>query len=74
MLLGTPVSGNVTASWIIEAHRTALDHNQMQYEPFTTEEVSNMIKGTYNWKARGLNGVQNYWLKKLWRTKSYPTL
>uniref|UniRef100_A0A6P7FEZ0 Uncharacterized protein LOC114327478 n=1 Tax=Diabrotica virgifera virgifera TaxID=50390 RepID=A0A6P7FEZ0_DIAVI len=47
-------------------------YNNIRYEPFTTEEVSNTIKGLHNWKSPEPDGVENFWLKKFWKRTTLP--
>lgn len=41
---------------------------EISCEPLTVDELRNVLQTTDNWKSPGLDGVQNYWPKKLWCT------
>jgi len=43
----------------------------MEHSPITTEQVSQLIAKTLNWKAPGPDGINNFWIKRFTATHSY---
>lgn len=71
--LSSPVPCNINANWIKETQNSQ-DYDQMQFQPYTTEEVGRIISQLHNWKAPGPDGLHNYWIKKLSRTHQQLTI
>ncbi|XP_050517228.1 uncharacterized protein LOC126891922 [Diabrotica virgifera virgifera] len=72
--LSTPATHNNNAGWIEDTTNNCQHYNNIPYEHFTTEEVSNTIKELHNWKSPGPDGVQNFWLKKFWSVHERLTI
>jgi len=45
----------------------------MEQHPITTEQVSQLIAKTLNWKALGPDRINNFWIKQFTATHSYLT-
>jgi hypothetical protein len=43
----------------------------MEHSPITIDEVSRLIAKTLNWKPRGSDGINNFWIKRFTATHSY---
>jgi hypothetical protein len=43
----------------------------MERSPITMEQVSWLITKTFNWKALGPDGINNFWIKQFTATHSY---
>jgi len=43
----------------------------MEHSPIITEQVSQLIAKTHNWKALGPDGINNFWIKRFTATHSY---
>ena len=67
-----PVKFDTKAVWLpaIETHFSKV--HEQKIEQFTVQEVSVAIRKTHNFKAPGLDGIQNIILKKL--TNLHPSL
>lgn len=72
--LSTKVPYNSKASWVNEERQISQGYNQMEHEPFTTEEVSKVLQELHNWKSPGPDGIQSFWFKKIWCAHERLTL
>ncbi|XP_015437850.1 PREDICTED: uncharacterized protein LOC107192997 [Dufourea novaeangliae] len=63
-----PINHNSNATWI-KKEQDQFAHIETEQEVIITKaELENAIKKTHNWKAPGIDGIQNYWYKKLTAT------
>jgi len=66
-----PVEHNNTAHWI-ETEQQRYQHINNRIDiTITTDEITQITKKTHNWKAPGVDGLQNYWYKHFTSTHSY---
>jgi hypothetical protein len=56
------------AYWIQEVEQKMMQTQPMQDEPVTEAQLKVVIRRLKNWKAPGLDKIQNYWYKKLTAT------
>lgn len=60
----TPEEHNQSAEWI-QRHETRNEEiEEMIWQNITAAEVKSILLKSSNWKAPGIDGIQNYWLKK----------
>lgn len=59
------VNHNKHASWIESEVKRVNDTPPMDSVVITADDVAKSVNKTLNWKATGLDGIHNYWLKKL---------
>lgn len=64
-----PIEHNKEAPWIRKESQNEIEA-QGENHHITEEEISTSIRKTGNWKAPGLDGIQNFWLKRLTNTHS----
>ncbi|KAL0852393.1 hypothetical protein ABMA28_000587 [Loxostege sticticalis] len=58
-------SHNEEAKWIKEEETRWGDIEEMEFEDLTKEDIETVTKKMKNWKAAGVDGVHNFWFKKL---------
>ena len=64
-LFGDQDFHNEEASWLTQERKEMESVNNQQWTDITTETVRSRCKKLSNWKAPGLDKVQNFWLKHL---------
>ena len=62
---GDDTPHNQDAGWIKSEEREMEKIKTQKWKRFTLDELSKQVKRTKNWKAPGIDKVQNYWLKHL---------
>lgn len=62
-LWSSPKQHKRNAHWI-ESEMEKVNIAPMPFDMITTEEVSEAVKCTDNWKAPGVDGTHNFWYKK----------
>ena len=65
---GNAVKHNLKASWIRRGQTRVSNITAMEHSPITTDEVSRLIVKTLHWKARGPDGINNFWIKRFTAT------
>ena len=63
--LSTPTQHNRSATWLKSEKLTRRDKPPDTWVDITTEDLQKNLKKLRNWKAPGLDKVQNFWIKKL---------
>ncbi|KAL0851472.1 hypothetical protein ABMA28_007269 [Loxostege sticticalis] len=58
-------SHNEEAKWIKEEERRWENIEEMEFLDLTKEDIETVTRKMKNWKAAGVDGVQNFWYKKL---------
>lgn len=53
------------ATWIQEEYDKTAQIERMEWENIKEEELKAAINATSNWKAPGMDGITNFWLKRL---------
>lgn len=59
------IKHNATATWIQEEYDKTAQIERMEWENIKEEELKVAINATSNWKAPGMDGITNFWLKRL---------
>lgn len=54
-----------TAPWIQEEYARTDQIKRMEWEHITKDEITSAMSLTANWKSPGIDGITNFWLKKL---------
>jgi hypothetical protein len=60
--MGNTARHNLKASWIRSEQKRMSNVTAMEHSPITTEQVSQLIAKTLNWKAPGPDGISNFGL------------
>jgi len=68
---GNAVKHNLKASWIRREQTRVSNVTAMKHSPITTEQLSRLTAKKLNWKARGPDGIHNFWIKRFTATHSY---
>ena len=63
---------NDTAGWIQEEYEKNKQTKVMEWEDINITELKSVLNSTSNWKAPGMDGIPNFWLKHL--TSIHPNL
>ena len=63
--LSIPTQHNKSATWLKSEKLIRRDTPQDTWTDITTEDLRKNLKKLRNWKAPGLDKVQNFWIKKL---------
>lgn len=64
-ILGDRKEHNGEAGWLKAEYEEMKDVPKQIWDEVTEGEVRHKVKEIKNWKAPGIDGVQNYWLKHL---------
>jgi Reverse transcriptase (RNA-dependent DNA polymerase) len=59
-----PLTHNPNATWIQDESDRMNHVEEMKYDDISIYEVKAAIRNTHNWKAPGIDNVQNVWYKK----------
>ncbi|KAL0883753.1 hypothetical protein ABMA27_015858 [Loxostege sticticalis] len=60
------VEHNQNAEWISNEKARSDSIPDMQFEDIGVDELTAIINKTHNWKAAGVDSIQNFWFKKLY--------
>ena len=69
-ILSTPSVHNTEASWILNEETAQSQTHQDAWTNITVELFNKAISKLSNWKAPGIDKVNNFWIKKLHSTHS----
>lgn len=67
-----PINHNDNAAWIAKELEDLIEMEEMAESVIDLKTMTDVIKGSHNWKATGSDRIHNYWYKKL--TCIYPYL
>ncbi|KAL0841160.1 hypothetical protein ABMA28_014906 [Loxostege sticticalis] len=60
------VEHNQNAEWISNEKARSDSIPEMQFDDINVDEITAIINKTHNWKAAGVDSIQNFWFKKLY--------
>ncbi|XP_054745905.1 putative mediator of RNA polymerase II transcription subunit 24 [Anastrepha obliqua] len=69
-----PTQHNESATWIRQEEHRQKDLQPQHNIALSTEELTNIINKTHNWKCPGIDNVQNFWYKKFTSTHHHLAL
>lgn len=72
-ILSQPIPYNRQAPWISEISQANANIQQSDFEEISIDMVKAAIRKTHNWKAPGIDKIQNYYLKYLTNTHEHLT-
>lgn len=59
------IEHNSTADWIQKEYDKTASIKRMEWTDINEAELKQAIDGTANWKAAGIDGIPNFWWKKM---------